>query len=682
MATEVRWRRGTAAQHAAFAGALAEVTVNTDIKALHIHDGSTLGGNRTLMLSERGVNSGVADLDSSGNVPASRLNNAIPSVADRAALKALDTTKVMIAYLKENGREGIFLWMSGDYSAQIAADTQEGIYIKATAIAATSGAWVRQYNGNAYAHWFGTGQTAIQAAHALVDDIVIDRAFSITATATWPKGKRYYFNGAGELDIATGITLTIRGFVFAGKWRNIPANTPTPSKIFNCTGTGKVLGLTEVWPEYWGAKGDTVNAVGTNDQPALQAAHDCCEASVGSEGGRPTIYLSLGAVYGLGATVEWRPTSAFNLKVQGAGSVAGSIFQPLAAFTGTELIHVAGKDVALGSAEVDMDLGGFSCQFINGVSNAGCVNGMRFSDVGKQIQGFANTIVQDIYVAGFKYGMQINGTMRLCKFDRISIWCGSQANSIAFYLLVGANGFIGDLEFTQGCQFVANSAVSTSRAVQIENQQTYTSGANNQIAGIRFNGIITYFGNPAVNIYAGNGGHIHDIWFKTGCQHDATVQGHYGITASGAGSVVDTITIEDSWMYAFTTGTPSVLVQQLSGGIVNGFRFRFNHQSEMQHASGTSCLQAAFNGGEIIGNEFRNISNSTGQVISLTATNFVATGNQLFREAGSSATALNFFVFNSGCSQYVAANNNAGGAASNFMFDGSGSVTKSFANNI
>lgn len=49
MANEVRWRNGTAAQRAAFTGALAEVTVNTDKKALQLHDGSTASGNRTLM---------------------------------------------------------------------------------------------------------------------------------------------------------------------------------------------------------------------------------------------------------------------------------------------------------------------------------------------------------------------------------------------------------------------------------------------------------------------------------------------------------------------------------------------------------------------------------------------------------------------------------------------------------
>jgi hypothetical protein len=44
MSTQIRFRRGTTAQHAAFTGALAEVTVDTDKKTAVVHDGGTAGG--------------------------------------------------------------------------------------------------------------------------------------------------------------------------------------------------------------------------------------------------------------------------------------------------------------------------------------------------------------------------------------------------------------------------------------------------------------------------------------------------------------------------------------------------------------------------------------------------------------------------------------------------------------
>jgi hypothetical protein len=44
MPTQIQWRRGNTAQTAAFTGALAEITVDTDKKTLVVHDGVTQGG--------------------------------------------------------------------------------------------------------------------------------------------------------------------------------------------------------------------------------------------------------------------------------------------------------------------------------------------------------------------------------------------------------------------------------------------------------------------------------------------------------------------------------------------------------------------------------------------------------------------------------------------------------------
>lgn len=79
----------------------------------------------------------------------------VRAVANRTALKAIDTSRIRNVFLLELGREGYFTWKSGDYSSQIASDTAEGLFIKATAIAASAGAWVRQYDGPLSAEWFG-----------------------------------------------------------------------------------------------------------------------------------------------------------------------------------------------------------------------------------------------------------------------------------------------------------------------------------------------------------------------------------------------------------------------------------------------------------------------------------------------------------------------------------------------
>lgn len=91
--------------------------------------------------------------------------------ANRTLLKALDTTKITGVFLKESGREGVFMWVAGDFSSRIALDTLEGMYIKANSIAANAGAWVRIFNGAAKPEWFGAvGGPASATNGSLPDD--------------------------------------------------------------------------------------------------------------------------------------------------------------------------------------------------------------------------------------------------------------------------------------------------------------------------------------------------------------------------------------------------------------------------------------------------------------------------------------------------------------------------------
>jgi hypothetical protein len=76
--------------------------------------------------------------------------------ATRTVLKAIDTTLITQSILTESGREGTFVFTAGNYTTAIAADTNEGVYIKADAIAASAGAWVRQFDfTNFQTQWFG-----------------------------------------------------------------------------------------------------------------------------------------------------------------------------------------------------------------------------------------------------------------------------------------------------------------------------------------------------------------------------------------------------------------------------------------------------------------------------------------------------------------------------------------------
>ncbi|AXH76957.1 MAG: pectate lyase superfamily protein [Caudoviricetes sp.] len=88
MSTKVQRRRGTAAQHENYAGAMSEFTHDTTNNNIRVHDGNTLGGHATLMEGQLGMPHGVTPLDATGNVPVAHLGN-VPkptSISTRAAI--------------------------------------------------------------------------------------------------------------------------------------------------------------------------------------------------------------------------------------------------------------------------------------------------------------------------------------------------------------------------------------------------------------------------------------------------------------------------------------------------------------------------------------------------------------------------------------------------------------------
>ena len=116
-------------------------------------------------------------------------------VTSRTLLKALVPSVGMAVYLSEAGREGTFVWRTGDYSTLIAADTAGGLYLKADTIAASSGAWVRAYSGPANVRWFGvTGDGS-------TDDYA---AFQIAANV----GRSLYVPGGYEYKLSDGVQLS------------------------------------------------------------------------------------------------------------------------------------------------------------------------------------------------------------------------------------------------------------------------------------------------------------------------------------------------------------------------------------------------------------------------------------------------------------------------------------------
>lgn len=124
-----------------------------------------------------------------------------PYVATRTALKAIDTTKDVVAYLTEDGREGAFVWKTGDFSARVLTDPLEGIYIKADAIASSSGAWVRVWDGKeARVSWFGGKPDYVESSPGTSTDntLAINSALVAANVITAPPG---IYRTSGMIDI-------------------------------------------------------------------------------------------------------------------------------------------------------------------------------------------------------------------------------------------------------------------------------------------------------------------------------------------------------------------------------------------------------------------------------------------------------------------------------------------------
>jgi hypothetical protein len=63
MATAIQWRRGTTSQHSSFTGLAGEITVDTDLNTVIVHDGSTAGGHRIAKYTEV-TSAAVGDISS------------------------------------------------------------------------------------------------------------------------------------------------------------------------------------------------------------------------------------------------------------------------------------------------------------------------------------------------------------------------------------------------------------------------------------------------------------------------------------------------------------------------------------------------------------------------------------------------------------------------------------------
>jgi hypothetical protein len=97
----------------------------------------------------------LVGFDGSGNGTEIDPAAAVWTSADRTALAATSTV-IPSRYLRESGREGLFVWSSANNATNVTNDPQQGVYVApASDTTGASGAWVRKYTGPKNLLWFG-----------------------------------------------------------------------------------------------------------------------------------------------------------------------------------------------------------------------------------------------------------------------------------------------------------------------------------------------------------------------------------------------------------------------------------------------------------------------------------------------------------------------------------------------
>lgn len=143
--------------------------------------------------------------------------NATIFVASIVALEAVTPVVGSAAYLTAAGRSGVFAWNPTNLSAQVTADSLQGIYIApASDGTGASGAWVRQFVGNSVVpDWWGA--IANDNTKAVTNAAAFVAAFKSGYMVFTSKASNYYTQQivppANSAGIVGGATLTAAGTI-------------------------------------------------------------------------------------------------------------------------------------------------------------------------------------------------------------------------------------------------------------------------------------------------------------------------------------------------------------------------------------------------------------------------------------------------------------------------------------
>lgn len=147
---------------------------------------------------------------------------------NRSDIKALDPNLNPFAILTEEQRAGMFVWTAGDFSALASADPLEGIYLVSDFIPATSGAWIREDQGDMRPEWFGalSGDRSCDTTPILNSISAIGKLARRSRVLFAGRNGNYFFNTKPNT-LTCGLIIVGEGISLSGLARNYQPATVT-----------------------------------------------------------------------------------------------------------------------------------------------------------------------------------------------------------------------------------------------------------------------------------------------------------------------------------------------------------------------------------------------------------------------------------------------------------------------
>ncbi len=216
MATAIQWRRGNTSQTANFTGLVGEITVDTDLSTVIVHDGSTSGGHRLAKYSELSAfgdgditsivaGTGLSGGTTSGDATLNIDNTVVATLTDSQTL----TNKTLTSPVFNTGVSGSAILDADDMSGASATtlSTSESIKAYVDAQVDTVDA-LSELTGDTDDITEGSSNLYYTSARANAD---FDTRLATKDTADLTEGTNLYFNNArarGAVSGGAGITYT------------------------------------------------------------------------------------------------------------------------------------------------------------------------------------------------------------------------------------------------------------------------------------------------------------------------------------------------------------------------------------------------------------------------------------------------------------------------------------------